>query len=112
MIVTCVTSHKDVGLCRLLSLHALAHLLLLQYPHPLVIVVCPRSLHREFTNSLIIIHLLYFRIIVGGGIRDCVVPDSVNVFKFDEEYSLKQTLVSMIRAMPLCFDLVSLGRGC
>ena len=40
--------------------------------------------------------LLYFRIIVGGGIRDCVVPDSVNVFKFDEEYSLKQTLVSMI----------------
>ena len=35
-----------------------------------------------------------FRIVVGGDIRDCVVPDSVNVFKFDKEYSLNQTLVS------------------
>lgn len=37
----------------------------------------------------------YLRIVAGGGIRDCVVPDSVNVFRFDKEYSLNQTLVSI-----------------
>jgi endonuclease/exonuclease/phosphatase family metal-dependent hydrolase len=33
----------------------------------------------------------YDRIIVGGGIADCIVPDSVQVFRFDVAYNLNQS---------------------
>ena len=50
------------------------------------------SQNYYYCLEYLVVFLLH-RIVAEGGLKDCVVPDSVKVFRFDLEYSLLEEQV-------------------